>query len=178
MSLFVAAVCLLGLTGCDPAPAIYSPAPAPSSTPIFKSDEEALAAAKEAYERYLEITNNSLNDDGLSRSKLDSVMTGEMLEISTAKIDEAIAKGYHNIGGTALKSISLQQYDRQSRGKSLIVVYACEDVSGVNFVDSEGNSLVSDDRKDTTLFETTFDLETDRKTVLISRHEPWSDQSC
>ena len=54
----------LVLAGCAPdVPAIQVP-PTPTVTPLFASDEEALAAAEEAYAAYLAMSDEITSDGG------------------------------------------------------------------------------------------------------------------
>lgn len=175
----VAAVCVLGLTGCDPSPAIYSPAPAPSSTPIFKSDEEALAAAKEAYERYRLTVDEIFKSGALDTSELASVAVGHQLEVELAGFAKVREEGLHSTGKTTFKPLTLQQYDKYSTtGESIVVAYVCEDVSDTDVIDAAGKSVVSPDREKTSLYEVTFDLAKDHNKLLVSNIQRWSENPC
>ncbi|MBX3104143.1 MAG: hypothetical protein KF867_04120 [Cryobacterium sp.] len=179
VSLFVAAVCLLGLTGCDPAPAIYSPAPAPSITPIFKSDEEALAAAKEAYERYLDVTDRILKNADSDIGELASVLGGKQLEVEIEGAKDFRSKAWSAVGEVILKGGTLQQYDRfATAGRAIVVAYICEDVSGVDVLDSSGKSVVDVNRPATTLYEVVFDWQVESASLRISDRQRWSDRPC
>src|SRR5215207_3793459 len=72
-------VLALVLVGCMGAP---SPAPSPEPTetaavPIFASDEEALAAAVDAYERYRAISAEISEAGGHDSNRIDPVVSPE-----------------------------------------------------------------------------------------------------
>ena len=52
MRVTAALAVVLLLTGCSLASPEVAPTPTPSATPVFASEEEALAAAEEAYAAY------------------------------------------------------------------------------------------------------------------------------
>src|SRR5690606_29904088 len=54
-----------------------APAPAPSGTPVFASDEEALAAAEAVYARFRKLADNVGHAGWRDPSSLSSVLTGE-----------------------------------------------------------------------------------------------------
>ncbi len=61
------AVLLLVLTGCTPGDEVVVPDPEPTVEPMFATDEEALAAAEEAYGAYLAASDASLAGGGVER---------------------------------------------------------------------------------------------------------------
>ncbi len=52
------------ISGCLPTPTNVIPTAVPTGTPVFASEEEALAAAIEAYEAYLAVSDAILPDGG------------------------------------------------------------------------------------------------------------------
>ena len=64
-SIALAALVVSLFSGCIPTePLADTPAPQPTSTPVFASEEEALAAAVEAYAGYLEMSDLIASEGG------------------------------------------------------------------------------------------------------------------
>ena len=167
------------LSGCTPAAHTVTPAPVPSSTPVFASDADALAAATAAYAKYRHVLDAIFKNGGAGTNELDSVAVGAELDaerIAFAKIAES---GLRSSGGTTFEVTSLQRYDLNSpSGKGMVNAYVCEDVSAVDVIDKSGKSVVSDSRRDRTLYEVTFDFDFAKHEFLVSNREPWSPPQC
>jgi hypothetical protein len=167
---------LAGLTSCtgDEGPPL-SPMPVPSGTPVYASEEEALAAAEEVYGRYLEVSNAVGQGGWVDVDALREVERGEALEQEL----EAIA-GYRDadltqVGTTTFDSLSLQQFTAAQAGEVLISFYLCLDVTGVDIVDRDGSSVVTSSRPDRQPVE--VDIDDVDGTLKISRSEAWSGAS-
>jgi hypothetical protein len=168
-----AAVLLVGLAGCVGPPSAPMPVPSPSSTPVFASDEEALAAAEVAYGEYVAVASQIFADGGADADRLRATATGEQLEADLAGFEEVARLGQHSTGATAFDQFVLQQYTPDSP-RETVVVYVCDDVTGVDVLDQEGNSLVSPSRPDLTTYEVSFDLAEVGSALLVSRKVTWS----
>lgn len=166
------------LVGCVPKTEVVNPVPQPSVTPPFASDEEALAAAVEAYARYLKVTDEILQGGGKDPSLASTVMTGEFLEGTLGSFKQALEQELHTVGFTSFDQATLQQYDQYSRGAGVVVIYVCDDVSNVEVLNSSGESVVSADRPDRTRTMVTFDLAPDGRGLLLSNSEIWSSEPC
>jgi len=157
----LAAALLAGCTSTTPMP---TPPPSPDATPVFASDEEALAAAEEAYGKYLAVVDAILSDGGRDPERLLDVVSDEVYERELEGFKTYESKGWRQIG-TRTFSLTLQRYDSGS-----VVVYSCDDVSATDVVDSSGTSIVSPDRQETYAFEVEFLHET---TLILDRKELW-----
>ena len=166
------------LSGCTPAPHTVTPAPAPSSTPVFASDADALAAATAAYAKYASVTDQIFQNGGKSLNDLEEVATGDLLASTIDGFKRASDAGLHSTGRTTFDQVQLQQYDPASTGKSIVTAYVCEDVSNIDVLNSAGKSVVSADRPNRVLYEVTFDLTPDHKGILLSNRVPWAKKSC
>lgn len=166
------------LVGCVPKTEVVEPVSQPSVKPPFASDEEALAAAVEAYARYLKVTDEILHDGGKDPSLASTVMTGRLLESSLESFDEALAKGLHTVGQTSIDHPVLQRYDPYSDGAGVIVIYLCVDVSMTDVLNEAGNSIVSPDRIDRMQTVASFDLISNGESLLVESSELWSEKSC
>ncbi len=171
------AVLLVALAGCvGPEPGgRYKPAP--TATPVFASDEEALAAAEVAYGAYIELADQIFVEGGKNPERLSTVATGAFLKASVEEFRQVKLEGLVSTGGTLFRDMILQSYDPLSGNERLVVVYVCEDVSAVDVRNASGASAVSPDRPDTTTFQAAFDL-SPAGTLLVSSREAWSNDPC
>lgn len=138
------AVMVMTMSGCGGTP---PPDPPPSKTattaPVFESEEEALAAATEAYAAYQEVLDEGFRT--LSDSQLADVSTGVALEAGLAAIDEYRTLGHHQTGSSAVDTISLIDPAPALVGEEF-QIYACLDVGSVDVVDKNGISVTPADR--------------------------------
>ncbi|MEO7349354.1 MAG: hypothetical protein ABIW32_05800, partial [Terrimesophilobacter sp.] len=74
-------VATLLLSGCVPSEPVITPVPEPSVTPIFASDDEALAAATDAYAKYLEVSDAIFASGGQGIEQLSEVLAGKQLQV-------------------------------------------------------------------------------------------------
>lgn len=146
--------------------------PEPGVTPVYSSDEEALAAAEELYGRYLEISNEIGQDGWGDTDRFAEVMRDDLLaselETSTGLHD----KGWTQVGDTTFDSMTLQRLADGGAGSVEMVLYVCGDVSNVDVVDKSGRSVVSDSRPDRQPLEVGMD---DSEGALkVNRSDAWS----
>ena len=154
-TLVVAAIALLALTSCQPDAAPIIPDPVPTTDMLFESEEEALAAAEEAYGAYLDVSNLILSEGGANPQRLLEVAGEDVYAVELEGIRDLQAKGWHSVGASTIEDVTLQFYDATATtGDPVVVVYACLNVSDVDVLDSDGNSVVSADRPDRLPFET------------------------
>ncbi|MET1002316.1 MAG: hypothetical protein ABWZ15_10945, partial [Acidimicrobiia bacterium] len=98
----------LAASGCAPEPAAPH-TPAPTSTPLFASDEEALAAAEEAYAAYQEVSDRILADGGSSPERLLDVATEKQYEYEKPGFDEARSRNFHSTGASTFDTMSIRE---------------------------------------------------------------------
>jgi len=160
------------LAGCTPTDPVVTPRPEPSATPLFASEDEALAAATEAYAAYTAVSDAILNEGGINPERLEAVATGDDLEINLAAFRQSASQGVHSVGQTQFDSVVLQRVLEQSDdGLEVVTLYLCEDVAGVDLLDSKGSSLVAPERPNRVPFEVSFSLQ--GGVLLVSRKDPW-----
>lgn len=158
---------VLGLTGCVQPDVTPSPSPPVSDAPLFASEEEALAAATEAYAEYLKVS-DAVGREGWSDSDpLEEVAVDPALAEEQSSAETFNDLGYRLVGTSAFDSMRLQQMTPSS-----IDTYLCLDLTDVAIVDALGNSVAPADRPDRFPIEIGFDLTGTEPRV--ERSEPWS----
>jgi hypothetical protein len=164
------------LSGCVASKRSVLPDPLPSATPIFATDEDALAAAKDAYAAYLAVSDAILADGGARPERLLDVATESVFESEASGFQKFADRGWHSLGSSKAEIQSVQSYDPLATGgRSLITVYACIDVAGVDVLDMNGVSVVSASRPDKTPFQTSFDLKaTGEDSLMVSAKDAWT----
>jgi hypothetical protein len=148
------------------------PVPAPSVTPVFASEEEALAAAGDAYQRYLDVSNAIAQAGWVDTSGFDAVERGEALANEIETVAKYQRAGWRLLGASRFDTLSLQQVDDAGRGQVVIVVYLCLDVSETDVVDVNGTSVISSARPDRQALEVEFDDQ--GGDLKIARSDAWA----
>lgn len=165
---------LAALSGCTPTPA---PTPIPSSTtaaPVFESDEEALAAATEAYAAYLKASDASGGAGTDSRSTFLALTVGEAHkdDLEAEKLFDD--RGWKKVGTTTFDTMQIQS-SSFSGGQWEVRTYLCLDVSATDVLDQAGASVVKADRPKRLPLEVAFTNKDDTsKTLLVSESKVWS----
>lgn len=170
-----AVVFLIAVTGCEGAAPHVTVGSTPSSTPVFASDEEALAAAEAAYGAYLEVADQVFAEGGTNPERLASVSTGDQLRLDVDGFRDVARLGQRGIGATVFRDVVLQRYEPVSSMRT-VVVYLCEDITDVDVLDSDGTSLVTPSRPNLVTYEVSFDLDY-RSVLLVSDKQAW-EESC
>jgi hypothetical protein len=179
VSLLAVATALL-LSGCAPGDSRATRDPTPSSTPIFATEEEALAAATAAYAAYVSVSDQVFMDGGARPERLEAVATGEQLRANVVGFREAAEKSYRSTGGTAFDSVSLQGlFAEHPNGVGIVGIYLCEDVTKVDVINERGTSVVSASRPGRSGYQATFDWSANSPSrLLLASKEPWPDLVC
>ena len=164
----------LSLSGCfaQETPDATS-SPSPSTTPVFASEEEALAAATEAYENYLKVSDEISDDGGANAERLREVATEEQYQREVVDYQELINDDIHTVGETFIDSVSIQSFDASpEEGDTSVTLYACVDVSGIELFDDGNNNITPRNRVNRISMEATFDWYEPR--LLMSGGVPWA----
>jgi hypothetical protein len=167
--------CLLGcaaLTGCSPA---ATPAPSPTSTAIFASEDEALAAATAVYQQYLAVSDQVSAEGGASADRLKPFLVDAYWPIEKSSVERLRINGVHTDGNSTFDSAELVKISDDMR---LLTVRLCADVSNVRIVDSLGEEVTPPDRVNRLPLEVEFSAEmADSRSLLIARSEVWATSS-
>jgi len=163
---------MLALTGCVEGDRIPTLPPTPTSTPIFASDEEALAAAEDAYAAYNEVSALIAMDGGADPERIAPFVTEEQLTDELEGSDFYQRNGIHASSGGVVTSTVLQQYI-ESDGQAEVVVYVCLDVSGARILDASGADVTPVDRAPVIALEVVLTGD-DPTSLLIADSQQWS----
>jgi hypothetical protein len=166
----------LAVTGCVATPGGTKPTPSPSATPLFHSDEEALAAAEEAYAAYQRVSDQILVEGGANPERLRVVATEDQFAYEAPGFAEAYSKGYRSSGGSKFDSMTIQELDNgTSPGSTVMSVYVCDDYSAVDIVDANGTSIVPPERPDRFPRVVRFDASGNAKNpIVVGAIDEWT----
>jgi len=156
----------LVLGGCTP-----EPAPQPTPTSPFTSEEEAFAAAEATYRAYVDAVNERRADAGAPDPQ--QYLLGQALEsdIDTQRqLDQA---GITVVGPSRVVNFSATS---TSAGFTEVQASACLDASESRAIDSAGEDVTPPGRDPTTVLDLTFDLAGDQ--LVITSSTVSKDQSC
>lgn len=142
----LACALLLGTTACSSADAddaAASPAPpsaasAAADEPIFASDEEALAAAVEAYEAYADASARVANAGGEGSESISSLVGAELDALVQEEFAALRESGLRSRGENVLYNPRLDANEMKN-GVAQVTVLYCRDVSGTQLVRDDGS---------------------------------------
>jgi hypothetical protein len=155
----------LVLAGCTPSEPMPTPPPTPSTAPVFASEEEALAAAEEAYGKYMATSDEIIREGGDDPERLRPLVSQEIYEREAAGFSVLQERGIHGTGATTFV-LALQSFDDDQ-----LTVYACNDYSSTDVVDSSGKSVLQDDRQVLKPFEVRFDPQDSLRLIAMDSWE-------
>lgn len=177
------AVTALALSGCSDQPA-PSPTqtvqqtaaqPAATSTPMFASDEEALAAGVAAYQHLLDVEVKYVNGEAGAEEEYKHLVTEETWPDFKRSSDRLREAGARYVGQMKADPIKLQQV-RQDSASTKVTFYACLDLTQVKVIDSAGQIIEhkSIDGRGYML----VDSVVEEGTIRISQVRQWSRDTC
>lgn len=169
----VAAAALL-LSGCTGDTPVVLPSPQSSTAPVFASDEEALAAAEDAYGRYLAASASISSKRRADRSEIEELVSSDYLQEVNEGLDSYEDANIFTDGVGRFDTVTLQQLDDTLEGPAVVVVYLCLDLAEVRVVDSNGRDVTPDDRPDRVPLEVGFDSVGRTTALVIKSAEIWT----
>jgi hypothetical protein len=167
---------LISSAGCAAERTPVQPSATPTAEPVFASDEEALAAATEAYANYQKMADTITGEGGVDPERIAPFVSETYYPVEVHQYDDYRAAHARSVGSTSFVVSSAQRMDYLSESKTSIALYICDDVSGIQVFDETGASLVSESRVEVTPFEVSFVLNADEVLVVDSR-EVWDQDS-
>ena len=170
----IAALVIAAMSGCLPS----DPAPVrplePTAVPLFASDEGALAAAEEAYTKYLAASDQIAQEGGANPERLADYVTDDWLLEEADAFTRLADTGRRQVGTTLLRRAEMQRYDVASSGDE-VVIYACVDFGSSYFVDAQGAVVTPPEQSTLVTFEIQLVAVQDR--LLIAGSELWESES-
>ncbi|MCU1447557.1 hypothetical protein, partial [Cryobacterium sp.] len=160
----------LPLAGCAEAATSAPTSSPPTPTPVFASDEEALAAATAAYANYLKLSSVVAHDGGADARRMSDVSTGEALETEIRSLEGMAEAGTVGVGELSYDKFTMQSAELSSGS---LTAYVCLDVSATDVLDISGESVLSDSRVDRLPLEVAFAFDKDDQQLLVERTRIW-----
>jgi hypothetical protein len=174
LALAVAGVVALALSGCVGAQGTTpTPSPAESPSPVFASDEEALAAAMRAYEAYSAASQEIAVEGGVHPERIDSTVTPAYAAVLHEEFAALTQAGVTLVGPTRVDAAKLSESTYDERG-ARISVYFCRDVSEVRVIGVDGSDVTPADRDNRVPTQAFFvSSDDDAATILVDGVELW-----
>jgi len=169
VTLACAGVLLLPVTACAAEP---SPAPTsapPTAAPIFATDEDALAAAEEAYANYQAMSDQIDNEAGASPERIAPFVSESYYPSAVHQSDGFREMNARSVGSTSFTVAGPQQLSYPTADEMAISLYICDDVSAVDVLDENDVSLVPNTRVPVTPFSVGFVLNSEGDLVVDTR---------
>lgn len=170
-TLALAALLLSGCVQDAPKPTV---SPSPTATPVFASEEEALAAAEAAYGEYEAAVDRSLSV--IDAIGLDAVAAGDALRAAIDSVGEFRSKGQKQSGVSSVDTISLVQASSvlgQGPIDDPIQIYGCLDISKTDVLGPDGASVLPADRQDRFPVVVELIWSQQSKRLLVSSEQVW-----
>lgn len=141
-------ICALAATlaGCSDTTRIPDPTPEATADPLFASDEEALAAAVEVYERYLDVSAQILSEGGANPERLQPLVSDEIYELELEDFLAAGETNYQRSGSLEVVDSQLQQrIQLEDSVSEEVAAYVCVSRESIVILDQNGESVTNPD---------------------------------
>lgn len=168
---------MLALTGCVDADPLPTVPPTPTSTPIFASEEEALAAAETAYAAYNEMSGLIASEGGTGPDRITDLVTEERLSDELRGFETLREADLRLVGNTTVEVLELQRYE-EFDGNAEVVFYACWDASESRVVDAAGQDVTPAGRRDRLVLEVVLTTVNGTLPLRLRSDEEWPESTC
>jgi hypothetical protein len=172
------ALATLLLAGCGSTP-IPPPTPAPTtSAPVFASEDEALAAATEAYAAYQAMSDLVTGDGGQDPTRVQSLATSDYYPELLEGFASFALREMSSLGSSRYDTVSLVSSAEEPKGHAVVSVYLCSDVSEVRLLDASGVDVTPSTRPNRIALQVGFVSSSgDPRKLLIDGEDVWSGAS-
>lgn len=134
------------LAGCVGAPAATPTQSAEATpTPIFASDDEALAAAIAAYEKYSAASATVTANGGKDPGGVDRTVTSDYAKTLHEEFAALSDAGLRMTGETKISNTELAENAVDASGAK-VAIYLCRDVRDVRVIAADGTDVTPADR--------------------------------
>jgi hypothetical protein len=165
---------LAGCGGGDPIPTLP---PTPTATPIFASEEEAFAAAEDAYAAYREMSDRISAEGGASPERITAFVTETRLTDELRGFATLREAGLRIEGEASFEVLSVQKYEELGIDAE-VVFYACSDLSGSRVLDETGRDVTPTDRQDRLMLEVVLRTVNGALPLLLESDNVWPGEDC
>jgi len=162
------------LAGCTSDGPIVLPGPAPTTAPVFATDEDALAAAEVAYGEYLKASDAITAKNGADPNTIGEYVDSDYLPEVLDVFEGYRADGLTTRGSIAYDSLELQQHNDTLTGPVIVAFYVCLDVTEARLFDSKGNDVTPPGRDDRVPLEVTMQSDERTSELLLKSSEVWT----
>jgi hypothetical protein len=165
---------LISSAGCAAERTPVQPSATPTAQPVFASDEEALAAATEAYANYLKAY-DAYWAGLITKAEYLDLSTGSVHQGEVESMAEWEQKGWKAVGKTTFDSIRLQSVSQSDSGHWHVRAYLCADATEGDVLNADGISVAQPDRPLRLPLEIEFLASSDKPVDLkIAESKVWS----
>lgn len=169
-----AGLLLFAAAGCATAPEPVQTSTVPTAAPVFASDEEALAAATEAYANYVAVADQIVREGGADPSRISEFVSDDLAKSEISSFDSLADRSLRGVGESSYSNFSLQKVSDESSGEDVVMAYVCSDLSGTDVLNETGESVVSPDRQVRKPYQVTFDVsQNDSQKLVVSSVTVW-----
>lgn len=161
-------VLLSGCVGADPQP-IFTDGP-----PIFESEAAAVAAAREAVDRYVAAGNQMAHSGGEDLSGYDGLVSERQLADEEEDAANLRNTGRHVEGDFAVLDFRLVEYTPDDE-ISRIRAYLCFDLSEVHLIDSQGKDINADGHATSAPYEVHLRTRDSSPVFIIQEVREWEE---
>ncbi|MCU1596653.1 MAG: hypothetical protein JWQ47_392 [Glaciihabitans sp.] len=175
----VAAVVALGtglffsLGGCVQQPHAILPTSSPSVAPVFRSDADALAAAKKTFDGYLLASDSIGNDGGKNPGRLSAWESGNQYKRDEKVFTDLESRRERIAGATSYSGFRLQSLNQDSKGVVSVITYACLDISKTSLLDPKNQPIKNDGPTVAPLVLTFVNRAPQSESLLVDRSSSW-----
>jgi hypothetical protein len=173
LGLIVIAATTFAASGCVQKPPPVIPTDKPSAAPVFKTDAEALAAARETYAKYVATSSEIAHDGGRGLERLDGIATKRELMTDSKEFGEFVHSSKHTTGQISFRDFRLQSVTTSSTNGVRLVAYACTDVSKTRVLDKSNHDVTPDRPEVLPLLLTFVSASPASKSLLLDWSEVW-----
>jgi hypothetical protein len=132
-------------------------------------------AARSTYEQFVSTVDTVIAENGASPGRIDAFATPALAAEEKQGIQDFVAVGHRMSGRAQITNAVLQSRSKVASTTNVAALYVCMDVSDIDIVDSDGNSVVQATRPDQTAFEVTFDAPDGNPTeLLVASESVWN----